>query len=121
MDHNKGLLQKRHTETEFEELKEELEEAKSIIEELEGEISDLKRENEDLASERDSYLSENQSLEDRCADLENELEEEIYTPYQEFLEYLIKDRYMHIHREYDTVDKIIDKAEFVVKYGEFNW
>lgn len=84
------------------------------------EIEFVERYVSELENELHSVEEERDDLEDRCADLENDLQEEReYNVYKEFLNSVIEDRYLHVHRDYDTLEKLLDKIEFVAKYGEF--
>lgn len=50
-------------------------------------------------------------LEYRCEDLESD-----FSPYKDFLEEVIHNRYMQTHKDYNTLDELLDKIEHVLRY-----
>lgn len=85
--------------------REEMECVERYVSELENEINSLERERDDL--------------QERCNDLEIELEDtEYFNPCRNFLNELVNDRYFTLRKTYTSLDKVLDKAEFVLKYGD---
>lgn len=89
--------------------KKEIQGLKDRIGELEGIVSDL----EEQLRQAKKDLSES---EERCYELEADCNE--VSDAELFLEELVHDRYMHLRPDYDTLEKVLDRAEFVLKYGD---
>lgn len=105
----------------------------SCIEDLESELKDLREEHEHLQSKYDRLKEEHRDLQGSYNYLEGEndhLESEYFYLEEEneklshskaaydFLRYLLKEQF-YTTRTYDTLEKVLDKAEFILRYGEF--
>ena len=105
----------------------------SCVEDLESELKDLREEHEHLQSKYDRLKEEHRDLQGSYNYLEGEhdhLESEYFYLEEEneklshskaaydFLSYLLKEQF-YTTRTYDTLEKVLDKAEFILRYGEF--
>ena len=99
-------------ESELKDLREEHEHLQSKYDKLKEEYRDLQNSYEDLDGKYDNLESERFSLEE-----ENEKLSHSVAAYN-FLNYLLKEQF-YTTRTYDTLEKVLDKAEFVLRYGEF--
>lgn len=90
----------------------------NYIEEIEQEVVELRAENERLNSKIEDL--EQDILESRSD--YNELVDEVEwgVAAKEFLEFLVEDRYF-AHPCYNSLEKVLDRAEHVVRYGEYKW
>ena len=82
--------------------KEELATLESYITELENDNNNLEEENNDLRYELEQ--------------LKNEREIRV-NEYKKFLSDVIKDKYLGVHRMYNTLESLMNKIEFVEHYG----
>jgi site-specific DNA-adenine methylase len=88
------------------------------IEQLEEEIQILKETNEQLESAKEDLEISLSEIRNEYNELDNEFEWGYAA--MDFLNYLVQDRYFN-HPQYDTLEKVLDKAEFVVHYGAYKW
>jgi len=90
-------------EEKIKELEEALEDKDNEIEKLEHEKQDLEREIED----NEMYINE----------LEGQIDEADYSDYKAFLEQVVYNRYMQTHKDYNSLEELLDRIEHVLKYG----
>lgn len=90
---------------------------------LSSEYDELKRELDGLREDYDSLDSEKEDLECKYNNLQDDYDDltnnGVYAEAAfDFLSYLIQEQ-NYTTRSYDTLEKVLDKAEFVLRYGEF--
>lgn len=103
-----------------------------LIDDLEEKDPSLQRYIEDIEQEVIELRAENERLNSQVEDLEqdlseshseyNEMVDEFEWGYaaKEFLEFLVEDRYF-AHPCYNSLEKVLDRAEHIVRYGEYKW
>lgn len=96
----------------LEELKLDKDSLETELKECRAELKFTQSELDDVKGDLDDSQSEVYSLERRIDELEDAGAAE------NFLYELVHDRYWHLNPDYDTLEKVLDRAEFVLKYGD---
>lgn len=94
------------------ELEDKLLQASEEIDRLQQENKELQQYIEKLENDKE----DTDDLLDRIEELEDQLCSQDSA--KAFLEELIYDRYMHINKDYKTLVQVLDRAEFILKYGD---
>jgi len=75
------------------------------------ELSLLEKYIRDLESDNTSLQEQVDELEYRCDEMEDD-----YSPYKEFMEGVVYNHYMQIHKDYNSLDELVEKMEHVLRY-----
>lgn len=86
-------------------------------------IKTIETETKDLNAAIDSLNDDVEELRDEVNEWEDRYNEYVdddreYDNYLGVVREIVDDKYFHVHRDYDTYDKIMDRLEHLVKYGD---